>query len=340
MGLSHSGDREGSDGREQYSDKTGMMGFSYAEDDIPEMCFNSAKAYQLGWYPDQMISINPLDPQDLPNNFRHFTLNGVVDYGTTNGYVTIRLEDTGNQKDGIDYYIGYNRQTKFNSMTQRDGNLVQIVEKVNNERRSDRNGSGQSWILASLDDGDDFDLEIGDTTINILVTDILGENAFITISNGEPLPTVAPTEAPTDAPSLAPTDAPTDAPSMAPSSAPTLSSAPTISSAPTSSPTLSSAPSLAPTSSPTSAPSLAPSLAPTSAPTRVCRKQDTTDKFTLYRNNRVRRCSNMKRMDIGRRKKFCRLRVVANKIRRVRQECPVTCGEVGQGQCGFLEDYQ
>ena len=32
----------------EYADKTGMMGFSYAADDFPAMCFNNAKNWQIG----------------------------------------------------------------------------------------------------------------------------------------------------------------------------------------------------------------------------------------------------------------------------------------------------
>lgn len=43
MNLKHSG--EGSD---EYDDKSGMMGYSYSGDDIPVMCFNNAKNWQIG----------------------------------------------------------------------------------------------------------------------------------------------------------------------------------------------------------------------------------------------------------------------------------------------------
>jgi hypothetical protein len=33
-----------------YKDQSGMMGYSYGQDNGPMMCFNGAKSWQLGWY--------------------------------------------------------------------------------------------------------------------------------------------------------------------------------------------------------------------------------------------------------------------------------------------------
>ena len=177
LGLLHSGVR----GVREYADTSGMMGYSYNYDDIPSMCFNSAKNYQLGWYPDQMLSIDPLA---LPGGSQQFTLNGVVDYGDSDGYVTIRLEYQGDQEDGIDYYIGFNRQTGFNHQTQTGGNTVQIVEKENSYARSDRNGPGQSWLMQSLNAGEEFEWDIGGTTVNLKVESISGKDAIVTLTGG------------------------------------------------------------------------------------------------------------------------------------------------------------
>ena len=43
LGLHHS-----SVGTNEYGDKSGMMGYSYNEDDVPQQCFNPTKNYQLG----------------------------------------------------------------------------------------------------------------------------------------------------------------------------------------------------------------------------------------------------------------------------------------------------
>ncbi len=45
LGLAHS-----NEGGYAYNDQSGMMGYSYSEDDAPVMCFNNAKNYQLGWF--------------------------------------------------------------------------------------------------------------------------------------------------------------------------------------------------------------------------------------------------------------------------------------------------
>jgi hypothetical protein len=175
LGLLHSGKKGGV----EYADTSGMMGYSYNYDDIPAMCFNSAKSYQLGWYPEQMLSINPLA---LPGGSQQYTLNGVVDYGDSDGYVTIRLEYEGDKQDGIDYYVGFNRQTGFNFQTQTGGNQVQIVEKVSDYGL--RDGPGQSWLLESLGAGEQFEWDIGGTTVNLKVDSISGKDAIVTLTGG------------------------------------------------------------------------------------------------------------------------------------------------------------
>merc|ERR1712226_39401 len=185
LGLLHSGKKGGV----EYADTSGMMGYSYNYDDIPAMCFNSAKSYQLGWYPEQMLSVNPLA---LPGGSQQYTLNGVVDYGDSDGYVTIRLEYEGDKQDGIDYYIGFNRQTDFNFQTQTGGNQVQIVEKVSDYGL--RDGPGQSWLLESLGAGEQFEWDIGGNTVNLKVDSISGKDAIVTLTGPGGAPTQAPTQ--------------------------------------------------------------------------------------------------------------------------------------------------
>merc|ERR1711862_602155 len=42
-----------------YKYQTGMMGYSYSQDDGPVMCFNAAKSHQTGWYSDEVTVVTP-----------------------------------------------------------------------------------------------------------------------------------------------------------------------------------------------------------------------------------------------------------------------------------------
>jgi len=265
LGLLHSG-KDGS----QYADQSGMMGYSYSNDDGPNMCFNAAKSYQLGWYPNQMESVNALE---LPNGEQTYTLNGIVDYGNSDGYVTMRIEDDGQNYRGKDYYIGYNRATGFNSGTILGRNKVQIFEKINDW--GDRNGPGQSYLLASLGPNGSYSWRIDGKDITVDVISIDGKDAVITLTGDGPT-VVDPTPEPTNRPTESPSAVPSSTPSALPSATPTVPAAPV---APTPVPTT--GPTPGPTNAPTNAPTtVAPTNAPTTVPPTVTPTHTPTDSPT------------------------------------------------------------
>jgi hypothetical protein len=59
IGLGHSGKEEDGHGAE-HGDTSGMMGYSYNQDDSPNKCFNAAKSWQRGWYDDRHTTVRPL----------------------------------------------------------------------------------------------------------------------------------------------------------------------------------------------------------------------------------------------------------------------------------------
>lgn len=80
---------------------------------------------------------------------------------------------------------------------------------------------------------------------------------------------------------------------------------------------------------------------PKPTPTRVCpRTENPKRRFTLKGNGNVRTCASMESMTQKRAEQFCGRRVLRgnNSKRRVRNECPITCGKLGLGPCWFLED--
>lgn len=115
LGLAHSGR-----GNDDYDDKSGMMGYSFKENDAPKQCFNPAKSYDLGWYADSVVEWNPLTQGTWFGN-----IVGVVDYdGTETVIVKIPRPENGKH-----LYIGYNRKKQFNSGVVDEGDRVVIVEQ-------------------------------------------------------------------------------------------------------------------------------------------------------------------------------------------------------------------
>lgn len=115
FGLPHSG-RGGDD----YSDKSGMMGYSFKDDYGPLQCFNPVKSYMLGWYTKGVVDWNPLTKGTWFGN-----IVGVTDYdGTENVVLRIRRK-----QNGKDLYIGYNRKKSFNKGVVDEGDKVVIVEQ-------------------------------------------------------------------------------------------------------------------------------------------------------------------------------------------------------------------
>jgi len=143
INLEHSGE-----GDNEYADQTGVMGFSYGDDD-QKICYNAAKNWQLGWYSDQTLTNNPRNHPAMQT----FVLNGISDYNANpNALVVLRLEQL---SLGSDFYIGYNRKNGINADTREDGDMVTVLRKD-----SGPDELGKSWKIGSLYPG--MSLEIPD----------------------------------------------------------------------------------------------------------------------------------------------------------------------------------
>ena len=180
LGLAHSGE-----GPETYGDQSGMMGFSYNMDDAPNMCFNPAKNYQLGWYIEQQEFVNPLTDILAKNNenSRDYILNGVNDFqfgrnGSQYKLISLQLKQQ-NSRD--DYYVGFNRRAGMNSGTVENANQVTIVKKTGGV-----NEYGQSWKVSNLSAiGDTYTIENFDESsfdVTVKLISINGKDAKIKIS--------------------------------------------------------------------------------------------------------------------------------------------------------------
>merc|ERR1711983_106752 len=231
LGLAHSGETA------TYDDQSCMMGYSYSQDDTPEMCFNAPKNWQLGWYPDGALQIASGDS---------FTgrLIGLADYSTLDAssgdVVMVKIKGY-----DVDYYISFNRKTGINKGTYEGGNQVLVHSRAGD-------GYTVSYLLAKLSAQKSYPIE-GETTItvnSISLTNPGYAEVSIVGPNTEAPITAPPTKAPTNTlPTAPPTKAPTNTP---PTNAPTNTTPFPTQTAPTMHPTHI-APTLYPTYTPPTA---------------------------------------------------------------------------------------
>jgi len=138
LGLLHSNENGN-----PYEDQTGLMGYSYPSDDAPVMCFNNAKHWQLGWFQDKHVTVNPLQ-----QSFWEGSLVGYVDYGNADTSSVI-LRVVGHNKE---YFVGFNRISGINGGNAEAGG----GNKITIQSRGSENG--QSDLEAKLGVGDNFDI--------------------------------------------------------------------------------------------------------------------------------------------------------------------------------------
>jgi len=152
--LSHSGDPAAAGSSATYGDKSGMMGFSFNDDDGPRQCFNAPKNWQLGWYDDKQVSVS-FDGWEG-------NLIGLSDYENSNvaaGDMVIAKVDLNES-----YYVSFNRKTGINSGTLEGGNQVLV------HKRDLGTGYGDSDILAYLNSGGSYSSQ--DTYFRVTVNSI------------------------------------------------------------------------------------------------------------------------------------------------------------------------
>jgi hypothetical protein len=229
LNLGHSGDSTHSGDNElKYGDKSGLMGFSYTQDETPKMCFNAAKSWYLGWYSDKTMSLSPGKLLGMGNEYSG-TIGNIVDYPTSANTVIIQLQQ---ESLGNHWYVGFNAQKGFNIETKEAKNQVVVIEDTNSLsiRRADLN-AGDSYTI------DNFDGKEGDRlTISVSSINIEEGSAKISLYL-EKGPTASPTLVPTTMPTASPPSVPTERPSVSPTISPTLVPTTMPTASPTESPT-------------------------------------------------------------------------------------------------------
>lgn len=117
-----------------------MMGYSYSQDDGPQMCFNGAKLWQFGWFNNRHKSI------DASSGGYTGELRSMLENPDTNGPPVVIKVDNGNE----DYFITFNRKAGFNSGTVEAGNQVTVTKAGNG------NSYNESNLVAKLGNGGFF----------------------------------------------------------------------------------------------------------------------------------------------------------------------------------------
>ena len=160
MNLGHS-----NQGGQPYEDQTGIMGASFPNKNGPQMCFNAAKSWQLGWYKDKGITINASSSTLCFDGILH----GVTDYPIA---TTVLLKV---QTELNDYYINFNAKKGINRGTQEAGNMVTVVSRP----RGPRDSYAESDLVSKLGDGESYSLP--GYTVNVETIDINAGTAEVKV---------------------------------------------------------------------------------------------------------------------------------------------------------------
>lgn len=107
-------------GSNQYMDFTSYMSAGFGTPYFPSKTFNGANNFQLGWYNDRLIIVNPLQGPQLVN------LATFVDYGKSNKDFPVLI------KIGNDTFLQYNRAKDFNYQAQQCIDQVTVVQQLFN----------------------------------------------------------------------------------------------------------------------------------------------------------------------------------------------------------------
>mmetsp|Transcript_18161 Transcript_18161/g.26955 ORF Transcript_18161/g.26955 Transcript_18161/m.26955 type:complete len:609 (+) Transcript_18161:76-1902(+) len=167
--LAHSGGLNGL----TYTDHTGLMGNPLYSDDIGKMCFNAAKNWQLNWYNDKKLLVNPLiNPTTIVD------LVGIANYDTTaNSHPVVVKIETGTSTD---QFIGFNRAVGINAQNDEADNEVTIVQTGNNGENY-----SQSQLKAHLIQGESYTFQNWDNVHDLIITALdidLGANQAVDIA--------------------------------------------------------------------------------------------------------------------------------------------------------------
>jgi len=167
----------------EYADQIGYMGFSYSDMHAPQMCFNAAKSYQLGWYTDKTYVCTPeqCNPCEVD-------VGGVVSYDDISvDYVLMKIENLSNDND---YYLTFNDASGFNVGTKEGENQVVINTQPNEGVERDF-----SQLVGLMDAGDSQNFNFDSVAGNSITVEVVSINngvasVKVSVPGGECIPEV------------------------------------------------------------------------------------------------------------------------------------------------------
>ena len=256
LNLDHSGE-----GSNDYGDQSGVMGFSYSNNDSPLMCFNAAKSWQLGWYSSRHLTLSL-------NEGYYGDLGSIVHNDSDPIPAIIKIN---NNSSPTDLYVTFNWKHSFNSGTQEGGNQVMVVE-------TGEEGEGYSRSnLLGKQSVESRGYLLGGKIVSVTVNSINLSTGYanVEICYGNCAPTSMPSRKPTPNPSDKPTPRPSSEESNNPSYVPTSKPSGEPSGRPSQPPTHlpSSKPSFKPSQNPSIRPSFSPSATLSLHPTHLPSKE-------------------------------------------------------------------
>jgi len=143
LGLHHSGL-----GTDPYLDRSGYMGYSGSNSEKPVQCFNGPNSWQLGWYKDRVVTIDPTREQ-----YFNGKLVGVAHYGASIADLHTVIVRVKNSSGSDDLFVAFNRAHGINFQTFasfRDLVLITIGGQYS-----------LSWLLYSLTQGNTVSIDFG-----------------------------------------------------------------------------------------------------------------------------------------------------------------------------------
>ena len=161
--------------RKLHSTYQNCIGFAVGYDGDLQKCFNGAKLFELEWFEDKTVSINPVRYEEFQGK-----LIGVSDYGDSTSDHTLVLEIKSSEPSSNPYYLTYNRAKTINSGTSEAINEVTIVQGRSEHESTliKKMRENSTEIFSDFHEGRDLIIRTGSATTD----DIVGSIDYIPIS--------------------------------------------------------------------------------------------------------------------------------------------------------------
>ncbi len=123
LGMGHSGI-----GSNEYADTSGMMGYSYSNDDGPVMCFNSAKSSKFAWYNNKELTFFESDWTVGQNSWTGKVI-GLANYGdvAADQQILLKIHTEEGNINSSSLNINFNRDAGINSGTRIGKDRLMVV---------------------------------------------------------------------------------------------------------------------------------------------------------------------------------------------------------------------